>query len=122
VFAGLGIALGAFGAHALKSILSAVQAETYETAVRYQMYHAFALLITGISALRFPRVRWFHMAGWLFLAGIIAFSGSLYLYIFSGFFPLVFITPLGGVFFIAGWLTVTAALLKARKYEIETSE
>lgn len=99
----LGVALGAFGAHALKSRLSAEMLAVFETGVRYQMYHVFAIVAAAWAAARWP-ARVFAAAGWLFVAGIVIFSGSLYLLAFTGVRTLGAITPLGGLAFLAGWL------------------
>jgi uncharacterized membrane protein YgdD (TMEM256/DUF423 family) len=99
----LGVALGAFGAHALKTRLAPEMLAVFETGVRYQMYHAFALLAAAWAWARWP-ARTFAVAGGLFVAGIIFFSGSLYLLAFTGVRALGAITPLGGLAFLGGWL------------------
>jgi len=100
----LGVAIGAFGAHALKTILEANQRlDTFETAVRYQFYHAFALLIVGLL-LRYQSVAYFEYAGYAFLAGVLVFSGSLYVLSLSGIRWLGAITPIGGLGFLVGWV------------------
>jgi uncharacterized membrane protein YgdD (TMEM256/DUF423 family) len=116
VLGALSVALGAFAAHGLKQILSAELLQTFETAVRYQFYHVFALLATGILYAAFPNklMKW---AGNCFIAGIILFSGSLYLlcYVKHTALPLNWIgaiTPVGGAAFIAGWLLLFAAVAK----------
>ena len=117
VFAGLGVALGAFGAHGLKKLVAPETVATFQTGVQYQMYHAFALLIVGILFERFPQslLSW---AGNLFIGGIILFSGSLYLLVGlkaankEGLGAVGIITPIGGLLFIAGWVLVSMALLK----------
>ena len=101
----LGVVLGAFGAHALKSMVSKDMLTVFETGVRYQMYHALALLAVGLAAQRWPGT-WIQAAGWLFVAGIVIFSGSLYLMTFTGARWLGAITPLGGVAFILGWIAL----------------
>ncbi len=106
LLAGLAVALGAFGAHALRDRLGADLLNTFETAVRYQMYHALAMLAVGLIISRFPSSLFIPASGWLFLAGIILFSGSLYLLCFTGIRWLGAITPLGGVAFILGWLAL----------------
>ena len=113
LLAALSVALGAFGAHGLKSIVSEQSLITYETGVRYQFYHVFALFITGILY-REHHAGAFRIAFWLFITGIILFSGSLYLlsitapdYRFLG-----AITPFGGVAFIAGWIQLMLAVRK----------
>ncbi len=106
VLAGLGVAAGAFGAHGLKALLSAEMLAVFETSVRYQMYHALALVLTGILLERSvapDERKCLRLAGWLFLAGILLFSGSLYLLALSGIRWLGAITPLGGLCLIAGW-------------------
>lgn len=101
----LGIALGAFGAHALKTMVGSDLLTVFETGVRYQMYHALALLAVGLAAQRWPGT-WIQAAGWLFAAGIVIFSGSLYVMTFTGVKWLGAITPLGGVAFILGWIAL----------------
>jgi len=98
----IGVGFGAFGAHGLRGRLSPEMLAVFETGVRYQMYHAFALLITALALARFDG--WLlRTAGWLFTAGIVLFSGSLYALALSGVTVLGAITPLGGVAFLAGW-------------------
>jgi uncharacterized membrane protein YgdD (TMEM256/DUF423 family) len=99
----LGVALGAFGAHALKTRVSPDLLAVFETGVRYQMYHVFALLAAAWAWARWPS-RKFAIAGGLFIAGIVIFSGSLYLLALTGVRWLGAITPLGGLAFLAGWL------------------
>lgn len=98
------VAAGAFGAHALRATLSTELLEAFETAARYQMYHALALLAVGLVARRPTRAA--CLAGWLFLAGTVLFSGSLYLLSLSGARWVGAITPLGGLAFLAGWLAL----------------
>jgi uncharacterized membrane protein YgdD (TMEM256/DUF423 family) len=107
------VAFGAFGAHALRNKLSADMLAVFETGVRYQMFHALALLVTAIAVARFDG--WVaRAAGWCFLAGIVLFSGSLYALALTGVRTLGAITPLGGVAFLAGWgLLVYLALASA---------
>jgi len=92
------VAAGAFGAHALKSHLSAARLETFEIAVRYQMYHAIATVLAGILRV--------DAAGWCFTVGIAIFSGSLYALCLTEARWLGAITPLGGVLFLVGWLII----------------
>ena len=101
-FAFLGVAAGAFGAHALRGMLSDDALSIFETAARYQIYHALALLIVGLLVSR-NAIGLIPMAGWLFTAGIILFSGSLYLLAITDVKWLGAITPLGGLCFLAGW-------------------
>lgn len=102
VAAFLAVALGAFGAHALRSRLSPDLLATFETGVRYHMYHALALLACAWAADRwsYPQIVW---AGWLFVAGIALFAGSLYLLTLTGARWWGAVTPLGGLAFLAGW-------------------
>lgn len=102
VGAGLAVALGAFGAHAFRPLLPPDRLDIFETAVRYHFYHALALLIVALALTRWPR-RSIVAAGWLFLAGLILFSGSLYLLSWTGQSWLGAITPLGGAAFLGGW-------------------
>lgn len=108
----LAVALGAFGAHALRSRLSPDMLAVFETGVRYQMYHVLALLL--IAAIM-PRLGgWLVVtAGWCFVGGIVLFSGSLYLLALTGVTMLGAITPIGGLAFLAGWacLAIAAAAL-----------
>jgi uncharacterized membrane protein YgdD (TMEM256/DUF423 family) len=99
----LGVAAGAFGAHGLRSRLSPELLGIFETAARYQMYHALGLLAVAwaVSQWGGALLRW---AGWLFLAGTVLFSGSLYTLALTGIGWLGAITPLGGLAFLAGWL------------------
>lgn len=103
VLAGLSVAAGAFGAHALKGIISVDMLVVFETAVRYQMYHALALLIVSGMLKHVPE-RTLRMAGWCFVAGIVLFSGSLYVVALTSTRWIGAITPLGGVAFLAGWI------------------
>ena len=111
VSAAVGVALGAFGAHGLKSRVSAEMLAVFETGVRYQMYHALALLAVGWTATRWPGSA-VSVSGWLFLSGIVLFSGSLYLMTFTGARWLGAITPIGGLAFILGWSMLAVAALK----------
>ena len=108
---GLGVAFGAFGAHGLKSRVDADLLVVFETGVRYQMYHALALLLLGWGAARWPGV-WTNAVGWLFLLGIVVFSGSLYLMTLTGARWLGAITPIGGLALILGWVTLAVGALK----------
>jgi uncharacterized membrane protein YgdD (TMEM256/DUF423 family) len=111
VFGGLAVAAGAFGAHSLKAVLSEQMLDVFETAVRYQMYHALALLVVGWAA-RSSSLRLFRIAGWMFVSGIALFSGSLYLMTLSGSRWLGAITPLGGLAFLLGWALLGWAFWK----------
>ena len=105
----LSVALGAFGAHALEARISANLLQTYETAVRYQFFHVFALFIAAMAIGRYPNNNMGTIAGWLFIAGIVIFSGSLYVLVASGQSWLGAVTPLGGVALIAGWICLALA-------------
>lgn len=108
----LSVAFGAFGAHGLKTVLTAQQLVTWETAVRYQMWHAFALALVSILAERFPSDRLLTLSGWLFFGGSLLFSGSLYLLCLSGPKWLGPITPVGGLLLLAGWLALLTFAIK----------
>ena len=99
----LGVGLGAFGAHLLRARLSPEMLAAFETAVRYQMYHALALLATGAAIGRNGDLRLLVIAGWSFTVGIVLFSGSLYALALSGVTVLGAITPIGGLAFLLGW-------------------
>ena len=101
-FALLGVAAGAFGAHALRARLDAPALAVWETAARYQLFHALALLAVALAASRWPAPGW-AAAGWLFVAGTVVFSGSLYLLVLTGTRWLGAVTPLGGLCLLAGW-------------------
>jgi uncharacterized membrane protein YgdD (TMEM256/DUF423 family) len=109
----ISVAAGAFGAHALRDKVEPRLLEVFETAARYQMYHALALLAVGLVALRWPSAL-ATSAGWLFVAGTVFFSGSLYAMTFTGIRALGAITPIGGVCFIAGWVCLALAAAKAQ--------
>ena len=99
----LGVALGAFAAHALKNRLSPEMLAVFETGVRYQMYHAFAVLIVAAAIGRIGNANLLVIAGWFFFAGILLFSGSLYALALTGVGMLGAITPVGGMLFLIGW-------------------
>ena len=107
----LGVALGAFGAHALRSRLDADMLATFEVGVRYQMYHALALLAVGWACTRWPGAL-VTASGWLFVAGTIVFSGSLYALSLSGMRWLGAIAPIGGLALLAGWLCLVWAVYR----------
>jgi uncharacterized membrane protein YgdD (TMEM256/DUF423 family) len=111
LFGLLAVALGAFGAHGLEGRLSSADLATFETAVRYQMYHALALILLGTTAARLPEFR-VRVAGWAFATGILVFSGSLYLLVLTGHRWLGAVTPLGGVAFLVGWGGLAAAFMR----------
>lgn len=107
----IGVAAGAFGAHALRARLEPRMLEVFETGARYQMYHAVALLAAAWIVARFPGAL-ANASGWLFLAGTVLFSGSLYAMALTGVRALGAITPIGGVCFIAGWCCLALAALR----------
>ena len=104
----LSVAACAFGAHALRARLSPDLLAAFETGARYQMYHALGLLAVALAVARWPgaAAQW---AGWLFVAGTLLFSGSLYVLALTGIRWLGAITPLGGVAFLAGWICLALA-------------
>lgn len=117
ILAGLGVVLGAFGAHGLKQIVPPETVSSYQTGVQYQMYHAFALLIVGILSERITGnlINW---AGVFFVLGIVLFSGSLYLLASLkamnkvGVSGIGIITPIGGLMFIIGWILLLVAVIR----------
>ncbi len=111
VLGGLGVAAGAFGAHALRAQLEPRMLEVFETGARYQMYHALALFAAAWvwQQTQAPAAQ---IAGWAFVAGILLFSGSLYAMAFTGVRGLGAVTPVGGVAFIIGWVALAVAALR----------
>jgi len=113
----LAVITGAMGAHALKPLLTNELQEAYETAVKYQFYHSFALCFAGVLYLVYPGA-WLRRATWAFLTGIILFCGSIYLLVYLkatasvNLGPLGILTPVGGLFFMAGWLCLLAGIRK----------
>ncbi len=109
LFAGAGVALGALGAHALSDSLSASQLETFAVAVRYQMWHAIVVLAISMSG---PKPRGAAIACSLLLLGAALFSGSLYAFVLLPIRWVVYVTPVGGVVMIAGWVALAIVLVK----------
>jgi len=109
----LGVVLGAFGAHALKGHLSPENLAIWDTAVRYQMIHSLALLFAGLFAMHHPQDKMIAWSGRFMSAGIVLFSGSLYLLAASGLRWLGIVTPFGGVCFILGWFLLLLASRRA---------
>ena len=107
----LAVAAGAFGAHGLRSRLSDELLAAFETGARYQMYHALALLAVAWAHTRWPGGV-VSVAGWLFVAGTVVFSGSLYLFALTGQRWLGAVTPVGGVAFLLGWLALATGVLR----------
>ena len=110
--AGLGVLLGAFGAHGLRERIAPDLLAVYDTGIRYHLIHALGLLAVSWAAARWPSP-WVGAAGWLFAAGIVVFSGSLYLLAVTGARWLGAITPLGGLCFLIGWAVLTVGVLRA---------
>jgi len=104
----VGVALGAFGAHALKARLAPELLATFEVGVRYQLIHALALLAVAWACTRWPS-RLANAGGWLFIAGTLLFSGSLYALSLTGVRGIGIVTPIGGVALLLGWLCLLAA-------------
>lgn len=120
VFLGLGslamllaVAMGAFGAHALKKTLSPEFMAIYETAVHYHFYHALGLLVVGVLASRLPDTGLLRGSGILMTVGLLLFSGSLYALSLSGIRWLGAVTPLGGIAFLLAWLLLLLAVIRA---------
>ncbi len=111
ISAAAAVALGAFAAHGLRGRVAPELLTTFEVGARYHMYHALALLVVAWAATRWPGGTT-TLAGWLFLAGTVLFSGSLYLLALSGQRWLGAVTPLGGAAFIAGWLALAWSALR----------
>ena len=115
ILGGLAVAIGAYGAHAGAKYMTAETTITFGKAVKYQMHHALALLIVALAYLQFPKQKkLLTFAGYSFLAGILFFSGSLYIIVFAG-IKMGYITPLGGTFFVLGWLLLAYAAFKDKK-------
>ena len=114
LFGGLGVAIGAFGAHALRPMLEqAGRFDTFETAVRYQFYHALALLGIGVLWMVRPELTRLGTAGILWAAGLVIFSGSLYALCFTGITKLGAVAPIGGLLLLGGWLSLWLAVRQA---------
>ncbi len=114
ILAMLGVMIGAFGAHALKTILEANhRVETFDTAVKYHFYHALGLIIIGLLSAHIQN-KWLGYAGYLMLGGLLIFSGSLYILCLTNLTFLGAITPIGGLGMIAGWAMLAVAVSKQR--------
>jgi len=110
---GLSVAIGAFGAHALKTILANNnRLETFETAVKYQFFHALALLFLGLLMMKFDH-KLFVWSGYGFIIGVFLFSGSLYILSLTGVNKWGAVTPLGGIAFLIGWISLIMGISKA---------
>ncbi|MDQ2794601.1 MAG: DUF423 domain-containing protein [Bacteroidota bacterium] len=111
LFGALGVAIGAFGAHALHDMLvRAGRLDTFETAVRYQFYHALALLAAGVLWAARPELRALGTTGALWAGGIVVFSGSLYALCFTGITKLGAVAPIGGLLLLGGWVSLLLAV------------
>ena len=104
-----GVALGAFGAHGLKTRVAPEMLAVWQTGVFYHLVHALGLLLIGVLVQLMPEATMVRNAGWALLLGTLLFSGSLYLLVLTGIKPLGMITPFGGISFLAGWLMLAAA-------------
>lgn len=113
LLAGLGVMAGAFGSHALRARLAPDMLAVFEIAVRYQLIHALGLMAVAWASTRWPGAA-VNAAGWLFIAGIVLFSGSLYLLTVTGTRGLGIVTPIGGVLMMAGWASLAWAALASR--------
>lgn len=111
VFMALGVLLGAFGAHELKSSLSPEMLAVYKTGVEYQFYHSLGLLLIGLIGFQ-VKSRYIQWSSLLITIGIILFSGSLYVLTLSGIKAIGAITPVGGLSFVAGWIFLAIAIIK----------
>ena len=109
----LSVAAGAFGAHALKNKLTPEMLAIFETAARYQMFHALALLAAAWAATQF-HPGFARSAGWFFFLGTVVFSGSLYILVFTGVKAWGAVTPLGGLMLLAGWLMLAFSAIQSR--------
>ena len=103
------VAAGAFGAHALRNRLAPDMSAVWQTAVQYHAWHALGLAVVGLLTIHVPERAGLALAGWLFVTGIVLFSGSLYALALTGTRALGAITPIGGVAFLAGWLVLAWA-------------
>lgn len=112
ILAFVAVAAGAFGAHALKDSLGEARIDIFKTGAQYQMYHSLALILVGLAALRWESGL-LTAAGWLFVAGVVLFSGSLYALAITDVKVLGAITPLGGLCFLIGWLLLAIAAVRS---------
>jgi len=111
------IALGAFGAHGLKHVLTSDMLAIYHTGVQYHFYHAIGLLFIGLLLLHFAKSRLIQLSGWFMLLGIILFSVSLYIMSLTGIREIGIITPFGGVSYLIAWTVLSVAIWKEVKTE-----
>jgi len=113
VLGACGVALGAFGAHALRARLAADQLALWNTATQYLFWHALGVLVVGLACAQLPESAWLRTAGALLAAGILLFSGSLYLIALGAPRVLGAVTPIGGLAFLAGWAALAVGALRA---------
>ena len=111
----LGVVLGAFGAHALKTRIDADLLAVYQTGVQYHLMHALGVILVGVLVQILPPSKWLPIAGWAMIVGVVLFSGSLYALSLTGIRGLGAITPVGGLALLAAWLLVVAGVAKAAK-------
>jgi len=112
LFMALAVGFGAFGAHIVQDMLTPDRFEVYKTAVEYHFYHAIGLLIVGLVSQRMESAKWFARSGYCMIAGILIFSGSLYILTLTDTSWLGAVTPLGGFAFILGWFFLILGVLK----------
>ena len=113
--AALAVLLGAFGAHSLKTYLAADMMAVYQTGLQYHLFHSLGLIAVGLVAKQIGDSAWLRWSGWLMLAGIVIFSGSLYVLSTTGWKWLGAVTPLGGLSFIVAWVLFVVAVVKSAR-------
>ena len=113
--AALAVMLGAFGAHSLKAHLAAEMMAVYQTGLQYHLFHSLGLIAVGLVAKQIGDSAWLRWSGWLMLAGIVIFSGSLYVLSTTGWKWLGAVTPLGGLSFIVAWVLFVVAVVKSAR-------
>lgn len=113
VNAALAVMLGAFGAHGLKTKISADMLAVYQTGLHYHLFHALGLLAAGLVATRLADSAWLRWSGWLMVLGIVLFSGSLYVLSVTGLRWLGVVTPFGGLAFMTAWIVFVLAIVKS---------
>jgi uncharacterized membrane protein YgdD (TMEM256/DUF423 family) len=113
LFLALGVLIGAFGAHGIKSLVTAEKLVTFETGVRYQFYHAIALFMLGLFSFQYPNEK-IQVPLYSFLVGILLFSFNCYLYVLTDIKTFAMIVPVGGVLFLLGWVSLVVKVLKLR--------
>jgi len=109
----ISVACGAFGAHVLEGMIEPKLLDNWQTAVRYEMFHAAGLLIIGLLNMKFQESKLIKWAGWLMFSGIVVFSGSLFAYSLTGIKKFGAITPIGGFLFLASWILI---MIVAKKF------